>query len=89
MEAVDILVKTQSPDYLDQSVQAFGGAVVGGGMPGGYARIDGAYVVRCFGGTEGFITFAITEQGWGAVVGEFDGIYQDMDGKTKPILPST
>lgn len=74
--AKDILVKTGNPDFLDRTVQHFGAAVVGGGMPDGYVKIDGAYVVRCFGNPD-FIKFAITNQGYGEVVGEFDGLYNE------------
>jgi hypothetical protein len=72
----DLLVETNNPDYLDKSVNRFGAAVVGGGMPGGYVKVDGAYVVRCFGNV-GFIKFAIENQGYGKVIREFEGLYND------------
>ena len=74
--AKDILVETGNPDILDKTINHFGAAVVGGGMPGGYTKIDGAYVVRCFGNVR-FVKFAIENQGYGKVVREFDGLYSD------------
>ena len=38
-EVRDLLVKTENPEYLDQTLQHFGAAVVGGGMPGGFVRV--------------------------------------------------
>lgn len=69
MNAKDILVRVANPEALDRTVQSFGAAVVGGGMPGGYVKVDGCYVVRCFGNAD-FIKFAITHQGYGQVVRE-------------------
>ena len=77
MSVKDILVETQNPEFLDATVQHFGAAVVGGGMPGGFTKVDGAYVVRCFSDVR-FIKFAIENQGYGKVVGEYDGLYNDI-----------
>lgn len=66
-EPAEILVDTHNPESLDRTVQAFGAAVVGGGMPGGYVQRDGHYVVRCF-GDPGFVKFAIQSQGYGTVI---------------------
>lgn len=71
----DLLVKTENPEFLDQTLQRFGAAVCGGGMPGGFTVIDGAYVVRCF-GDSGFIKFIIENQGYGEVVKEYDELYK-------------
>ena len=79
----DILVETNNPDYLDRSINYFGAAVVGGGMPGGYVKVNGAYVVRCF-GNAGFIKFAIENQGYGTVVREFDGMYLEASVSLPP-----
>lgn len=73
-EVKDILVKTANPQVLDQTVQTFGAAVIGGGMPGGYTKVNGAYVVRCFSNPD-FVKFAITSQGYGEVVHEYNGLY--------------
>lgn len=74
-EVKDILVKTVNPQVLDQALQAFGAAVIGGGgMPGGYIKVNGAYVVRCFSDPD-YIKFAITNQGYGEVVHEYNGLY--------------
>lgn len=42
--AKDILVKTGNPDALDKIVNGFGAALVGGGMPGGYVKVDDCFV---------------------------------------------
>jgi len=63
----DVLVVTSDPELLDATVQKLGGAVVGGGTPGGYVRVDGCYVVRCF-RDAGFIKWVIRQQGYGEVV---------------------
>jgi hypothetical protein len=69
MRAQDILVDTSNPDLLDRTVQSFGAALVGGGMPGGYIKKNGHYIVRCFGNAD-FVKFAITHQGYGTVIEE-------------------
>lgn len=69
----DILVKTENPDALDKILNQFGAALVGGGMPSGYSKIDGCFVVRCF-GDSGFVKFMITNQGYGEVIKEFDDL---------------
>lgn len=72
-KVTDILVDTANPDALDATVQQLGAAVViGGGLPEGYAMVDGHYVVRVIGGDPGFIEFAINNQGYGTVVGRLD-----------------
>ena len=68
-EATDILVRTASPQMLDETVQQLGPAVVVGAPE--YVQVDGCYVVHVF-GDPGFITFAITSQGYGEVVRELE-----------------
>lgn len=68
-DATDILVKTGSPELLDQTVQQLGRASVVGAPD--YTVVDGCYVVRVF-GDPGFIKFAIANQGYGEVVRELD-----------------
>ena len=41
--------------------------------PADYVKVDGCYVVRVF-GDPGFIKFAITNQGYGKVIRELDGL---------------
>ncbi len=36
----DILVKTDNPDGLDKILNQYGAALVGGGMPTGYVKVD-------------------------------------------------
>jgi hypothetical protein len=69
MQATDILVRTASPEMLDQTVQQLGPAVVVGAPD--YVQVDGCYVVRVL-GDPGFIKFAITNQGYGEVVRELE-----------------
>lgn len=59
----DILVETPNPDALDQTVQQLGGVVVEGSWDGTTCR------VRVF-GNPGFMVYAITNQGYGKVVGQ-------------------
>jgi len=66
---IDILVKTDNPDRLDDTVNNFGGAVVGRGVAGGYKMVDDCYVVRCFGDV-GLVKFAIQNQGCGEFIRE-------------------
>lgn len=64
MKATDLLVKTHAPELLDETVQQLGpAAVVEGSYDGTTCR------VRVF-GDPGFIRFALTNQGYGEVVGE-------------------
>lgn len=73
-KAVDIIVETGNPEYLDTTLQQLPGCVavvVGGGTPSGYMKRDGGYVVRCFGGL-GFLKFAIGKQGYGKVIKELE-----------------
>lgn len=68
-DATDILVKTGSPELLDQTVQQLGRAAVVGAPV--YVMVDGCYVVRVF-GDPGFVKFAIASQGYGEVVRQLD-----------------
>lgn len=68
--AHDILVRTNNPQALDETVQQLGtAAVIQAQTPSGYLSVDGCWVVRVF-GDPGFIWFAITQQGYGEVVRE-------------------
>lgn len=69
MKSTDILVRTKNPEHLDRTMNSFSAAVIGGGMPGGYIKEDGCYIVRCFGDPD-FIKFVIANQGYGEVVRE-------------------
>lgn len=70
-QVIDLLVETNNPEALDRTVNHFGAAVVGGGMPDGYVKVGDAYIVRCF-GDPGFIEFVIENQGYGRVLRERD-----------------
>ncbi len=63
-EVTDLIVRTRAPEQLDGIVQQLGAAVV----------VDGSYNgdtcrVRVF-GPPGYLRFAITNQGYGEIVGE-------------------
>ena len=79
MEVRDILVETDNPEYLDDSIQNFGASVVGRGTSRGFIKSDGKYVVRCFGDVN-FIAFTIENQGYGKVKDKFGGLYTDQLG---------
>lgn len=64
LQATDLIVATRSPANLDRTVQQLGPAVVvAGSWDGEKCR------VRVFGPPD-FIRFAITNQGYGEVLGE-------------------
>ncbi|KKK54305.1 hypothetical protein LCGC14_3086060 [marine sediment metagenome] len=65
VKATDILVDTPSPEALDKIVQTFGGNLVGG--PEHFRRVEGHYVVRCF-GDPGFMEATLTHQGYATVI---------------------
>jgi hypothetical protein len=73
IEATDFLVETANPDYLDSTLQQLPGAqvLVGGGMPGGYVKREGYYVMRVF-GDPGFIKFACEAQGYCKIVRQLE-----------------
>jgi hypothetical protein len=74
----DLLVKTQNPAILDQTVQSMG-AIVCEFAPGAYEQVEpDVYRVRCF-GDPGFVRFAITQQGYGEVIGEEEIAPPDSD----------
>ena len=64
-EVIDLVVKCRDAEWLDDTIQQ---------LPGAQAVVDGSWDgetcrVRVF-GDPGFIKFAITNQGYGEVVGE-------------------
>lgn len=64
IQATDLIVKTANPKLLDDTVQQLGPAVVvDSSWNGDTCR------VRVF-GDPGFVRFAITNQGYGEIVGE-------------------
>lgn len=64
-QATDLVVRTRNPELLDSTVRQLPGAaaVVEGSFNGDTCR------VRVF-GDPGFMKFAITNQGYGEIVGE-------------------
>jgi len=68
IKTTDLLVKTGNPKVLDRTLNMIGAAVVG--APD-YRKVDDCYIVRCFGNAD-FIKFAINNQGYGEVVGEYN-----------------
>ena len=66
----ELLVRTSNPAWLDQTLQQLGGGV-GQDAHGNYMQTDpNVYVVRAMTGNVGLLRFAITNQGYGDVVGE-------------------
>ena len=63
-QATDLIVRTRNPEMLDRTVQQLGAAVVvEGSFNGETCR------VRVF-GPPGYLKYAITNQGYGEIVGE-------------------
>jgi hypothetical protein len=73
MNATDFLVDTTDPDRLDQTLNQYGAALVGGGMPGGYTKKDGYYIMRIFGNPR-FAEFIITNQTDGKIIRRLDNL---------------
>jgi hypothetical protein len=69
MEVKDFLVETNNPECFNETINGFGAALVGGGMPGGFVKRGEHYVMRVF-GDAGFVKFAIESQGYGKVIEE-------------------
>ena len=66
----EILVKTENPTFLDETIQCLGGLVEQNADGSYRAEPDGSYVIR---GTDiNFLRFAIENQGYGEIVGERD-----------------
>jgi hypothetical protein len=64
-EVVDLEVESGFPAAkLDEIVQQLGAAVVVEDERG----FGGEFIVRCFGGCDGFVEYAIENQGYGKVV---------------------
>lgn len=63
--ATDILVDTANPELLDQRMQTFGCALVGG--PGHYRQVDGYYVLRTFQDPD-LAESIMTAQGYATVI---------------------
>ncbi len=69
---MDYLVDTPNPEALDQTLFALGAVLIGGGMPEGFMKVDGHYVMRVL-GDPGYVKFACETQGYCTIVGEYDG----------------
>jgi hypothetical protein len=68
----ELLVRTTNPRWLDDTLQQIGG-VVCQHDDGAYVSLEpDVYIVRAVSGNPGFLKFAITQQGYGTVVGERD-----------------
>jgi len=79
-EFTDITVETQNPEMLDQTVQQLGTAVVVEGSFNGTTC-----TVRVF-GDPGFVTFAITNQGYGKIVEEEGPLMKSPQQRAREIL---
>lgn len=66
----ELLVETDNPRALDQTINSFGG-MVGQSPDGKYIRhVDGYYTVRSVSGDVSFLEFAIKKQGYARIVGK-------------------
>lgn len=66
----ELVVSTQNPKALDETIQQLGG-LVGQNPDGSYAQdADGNYTVRSISGAVDFLAFAMTTQGYAKVIGE-------------------
>jgi len=71
-EPKDFLIECGNPEAFDKTIQQLGAAVlVGGGTEQGYIQKEGYYVMRVF-ANDGFLKFAIENQGYGKVIKELD-----------------
>jgi hypothetical protein len=71
-QATNILIECSNPESFDNTIQKLGAAaLVGGGMPNGYVKKDGYFVMRVF-GDAGFLKFAIQNQGYGRVIRDLE-----------------
>lgn len=68
----DFLVEvTGDPAAVDQTLNQIGAVLVGGGMPGGYVKVDGYFLMRAL-GNPGFVKFACESQGYCRVVKQLE-----------------
>lgn len=67
--ATDFLVETNNPEMLDATLQQMGAVLIGGGMPGGFVKRDGYYVMRVL-GNAGYVKFACEHQGYCKIIRE-------------------
>jgi hypothetical protein len=69
--ATDILVDTANLAWLDETLHPFGAVLVGGGLPEGYVKVEGHYVMRVF-GDPAFVERVCRGQGYATVVRRLD-----------------
>jgi hypothetical protein len=68
----DYLVDCADPSMFDNTIQKLGTAMLfDGGNKGDYKKVDGYYLMRVY-ANEGYIEFAIKNQGYGTIVKKFD-----------------
>lgn len=72
LQVTDILVETNNPQYLDETLQNMGGRAVIVGAPN-YITVDGYHVMRVF-GDSGFVKFACESQGYCKIIRELDSL---------------
>lgn len=68
---MDIIVSSKNPEALDKTIQQLGGVVMQN-SDGTYPVINGGYRVRALNGNIEFLRFAIINQGYGQVLGNFE-----------------
>lgn len=76
----DILVDTDNPSYLDQTVQYFGAVVCQDSSLYQYETIDGYYIVRSYTMPPLMLADIINQQGYGKVISLISSNSTTMNG---------
>lgn len=63
----DYLVDCANPEAFDKIINSWGAVLCDGGNKGKYIQQEGHYIMRIM-GNEGFIKFAIENQGYGKII---------------------
>ena len=69
MRKKELLVKTNNPNVLDETIQSLGGLVCMNN-DGSYKKEKDYYTVRSISGDIDFLKFTIIKQGYGEILGE-------------------
>lgn len=67
----DYLVDCHNPEKFDSTIGTIGAAVLCQGGDGKYVQQEGHYIMRVY-ANEGYIEFAIKNQGYGTIVQKLD-----------------
>ena len=67
-DTLELIVEASDPDSLDKVVMGFGNVMVVQDADGKYVQVGDAWLVRCFGGTGGYVAHMIAKHGHGKVL---------------------